>query len=211
MAFHHIAAIILFSGLSYRMHLGVWQAFRPIHLIPFLIHAAYWALLPYVDSALGEGLLALYNVSLVLAAVHTFRMKHRFHSNRSRTPTDSLRPLAVVAILVAAINFWTYCWEMSGAWCFNIHGRFDSDRARNDPLASTNFLMIKLHHVPQVIYHWVSTGQWAIRNEGGAGASRGHMDPMTRMTIEADWMSGLFNAWYAGIIAILILGIADLR
>ncbi|KAJ3354976.1 hypothetical protein GGF32_002304 [Allomyces javanicus] len=117
MALHHAVALLLFTHFA--RHLPhTWPVLHPLHLLPFVIHALYWATLPDIEPDTAALLLAAYNLALVAAATHARRSPHR-----------ALDAVAAAAVAVAAVNYWTYCWEFDGAWCVASSGGGDGSTA----------------------------------------------------------------------------------
>ncbi|KAI9179307.1 hypothetical protein H9P43_005970 [Blastocladiella emersonii ATCC 22665] len=179
MALHHAAAIVLFLLLATRLP-RVWPHMRAVHLVPFLVHAVYWSTLTALSAASNDALLALYNATLLTAAGHAYR-----HA--------ALRAGASVAAAVVTVNYWTYCWELDGAWCVRSLDAAPGEAGREPT------------RLRAVLWEW-GTGLGAARRNRHGGSS-------AEMAAAAalEWEAGLVNVWFAAVLVSMVLGVSAWR
>ncbi|KAJ3368590.1 hypothetical protein GGF31_006272 [Allomyces arbusculus] len=181
MALHHAVALLLFTHFA--RHLPhTWPVLHPLHLLPFVIHALYWATLPDMEPETAALLLAVYNLALIAAAIHARQSPHR-----------ALDAVAAAAVAVAAVNYWTYCWEFDGGWCVASAGGGDGSAAA-----------VRVRDM--VVRGW--TDLELAEDERRWGAAM--VGRETAMDLHAQWMAGVVNAWFAGAAGWVLLGVVDL-
>ncbi|KNE72762.1 hypothetical protein AMAG_17090 [Allomyces macrogynus ATCC 38327] len=181
MALHHAVALLLFTHFG--RHLPhTWPFLHPLHLLPFVIHALYWATLPDMEPDTSAFLLAAYNLALVAAAIHARRSLHR-----------ALDAVAAVAVAVAAVNYWTYCWEFDGGWCVASAGGTDGSA-------------VAVRVRDMVVRGWTDSN--SAEDEGRWGAAM--VGRETARDLHAQWMAGVVNAWFASAAGWVLLGVVDL-